>query len=261
MNWLISANSKIYDHASSFEHHGQIDWHQNNTRYQTSDIVYIYCTRPIQRVRYRCEVIGTKLSYKEIRDDERYWLDKSEYKKTLEGHFARLKLIGQVDSAELSLPVLLKLGLKSAPQSPMRISGGLLDYIRNIFDSNYDDFFPETIPSTIEVFEGIRQSVMVNKYERSSVARSMCIEYHGCTCKICDFDFERFYGEAGKGFVHVHHLIPIHKIGREYRVDYKADLMPVCPNCHAMLHKKHNGIELSPDELRRLLKRGTGRSQ
>ena len=255
MNWLISANSKIYDYASSFEHHSLIDWRQNNTRYQQGDIVYIYCTRPVQRVRYRCEVTGTNIPFSEIRDDDDYWLDKSEYRKSLEGLFVRLKLIGQVDSVALSLTELRKQGLKSAPQSPTKIRGSLLDYIRTVFESDYDDFFPETIPPNDDLFEGIKKTVAVNKYERSSVARSMCIEQNGCICKICGFDFEKTYGESGKGFVHVHHLVPIHKIGREYRVDYKNDLMPVCPNCHAMLHRRHLGKELTPEELRELINR------
>lgn len=75
MNWLISANSKIYDHASSFEHYGYIDWRQNRTRYSVGDIVFIYCTQPAKRVRYKCSVEQIGMSFAEIRDDKEYWLD------------------------------------------------------------------------------------------------------------------------------------------------------------------------------------------
>ena len=47
--------------------------------------------------------------------------------------------------------------------------------------------------------------------------------------------FERRYGPIGKGFIHVHHKKPI--AAREvYRLDPVNDLVPVCPNCHSMLH-------------------------
>jgi 5-methylcytosine-specific restriction protein A len=48
--------------------------------------------------------------------------------------------------------------------------------------------------------------------------------------------FEQCYGEVAKGFIHVHHLRPLSEIGEEYEVDPIADLRPVCPNCHAVLH-------------------------
>ena len=61
---------------------------------------------------------------------------------------------------------------------------------------------------------------------------------------VCEFNFEAFYGERGKGFIHVHHLSSLAEIGQEYEVDPVNDLRPVCPNCHAMLHRKGNiGIE------------------
>jgi 5-methylcytosine-specific restriction protein A len=56
---------------------------------------------------------------------------------------------------------------------------------------------------------------------------------------VCDFNFEAKYGEIGSGFIHVHHLTPLANIGKEYEVDSIRDLRPVCPNCHAMLHKKY----------------------
>jgi 5-methylcytosine-specific restriction enzyme A len=46
-------------------------------------------------------------------------------------------------------------------------------------------------------------------------------------------------GDIGKGFIHVHHLTQLSDIGQGYEVDPVKDLRPVCPNCHAMLHKKN----------------------
>ena len=88
-------------------------------------------------------------------------------------------------------------------------------------------------------------------YERNSFARQKCIEYHGTACKVCDFNFSNVYGELGKNFIHVHHVIEISTIKKEYEIDYKTDLMPVCPNCHAMLHKKNPAYSI--DELKGII--------
>jgi hypothetical protein len=112
--------------------------------------------------------------------------------------------------------------------------------------------FPDSdIP--IEHFEGAVTTVEVNKYERSPEARRECINLYGARCLICGLDFEEEYGELGKGFIHVHHLVPISKINKEYKVDYKKDLIPVCPNCHAMLHREINGKTPTPEELRAIV--------
>jgi 5-methylcytosine-specific restriction protein A len=95
--------------------------------------------------------------------------------------------------------------------------------------------YPDEVPSTVP--EGTRRSVLVNVYERSIDGRNKCIDKYGCACVVCGFDFAQRYGERGKGFIHVHHLKPISSIGHEYHLDPIADLRPVCPNCHAMLHR------------------------
>ena len=79
------------------------------------------------------------------------------------------------------------------------------------------------------------------------------MNFHGVNCKVCDINFKEMYGEIGTDFIHIHHLIPIHEIGENYRIDYKHDLIPVCPNCHSMLHRKLNGKELSVEELKDII--------
>lgn len=99
---------------------------------------------------------------------------------------------------------------------------------------------PEQLfPNEVSTYkEGMVTKVYVNSYERSGEARDDCIAYHKPICKVCDFNFEITYGELGKGFIHVHHLKQISEIGEEYSIDPIKDLAPVCPNCHAMLHKR-----------------------
>lgn len=102
-----------------------------------------------------------------------------------------------------------------------------------------DDFvLAEQLPSYTTYHEGSSKTINVNAYERNPEARRKCIALHGCKCVVCDFDFAERYGELGRGYIHVHHLVPISSIGKNYQIVPEKDLVPVCPNCHAMLHRK-----------------------
>ncbi len=101
---------------------------------------------------------------------------------------------------------------------------------------------------------GNQEKVSVSIYERNPIARQQCIDHYGFKCVICDFDFEEAYGEIGKSFIHVHHLMEISSIGKEYSIDAISDLRPVCPNCHAMLHKKKPAYTI--EEIKLNLKNG-----
>jgi len=101
-----------------------------------------------------------------------------------------------------------------------------------------DISYPDDIEDKDEYSEGSKKRVTVNAYERNQVARQKCIEHYKAKCFICEFDFENIYGEIGKGFIHVHHLKQLSDIDEEYKVDPIRDLRPLCPNCHAMVHKR-----------------------
>lgn len=257
MNWIISANSKIYDHSSSFEHYGYIDWRQGKTKFKVGDTVYIYCTRPLKMLQYKCVVDKIDLDSSEIRDDKEYWIDIDEYYKSLDGKFMTLRLIEQISNSHMKLENLQSNGLKSAPQGPIKIQDYQLQkYIETYFTDNYQtDFFPDTVNEVEIDYEGAKKSVTVNKYERSSKARENAVRYHGLNCKVCGLDFKDFYGVIGDDFIHIHHLVPINEIGKNYKIDYKNDLIPVCPNCHSMLHRKLNGKEPTVNELRQMIKK------
>ncbi|RYF91900.1 MAG: hypothetical protein EOO03_00210 [Chitinophagaceae bacterium] len=114
----------------------------------------------------------------------------------------------------------------------------------------HDEILAEEIPADIteQLFEGAKKTIVVNAYERNPKARKLCIEHWKAICAVCEFDFEKNYGEIGKGFIHVHHLTPVSKIGEQYEVDPINDLRPVCPNCHSMLHRQND--TLSIDQLK-----------
>jgi 5-methylcytosine-specific restriction enzyme A len=99
----------------------------------------------------------------------------------------------------------------------------------------YADELKESSKS--KYIEGAKKEVIVNAYERDSAARAKCLDIHGYKCSVCNFDFLKEYGELGRNYIHVHHITDLSSIGKEYDVDPRNDLIPVCPNCHSMLHR------------------------
>ena len=103
--------------------------------------------------------------------------------------------------------------------------------------------------------EGTLQRVTTNRYERNPLNRQLCLAIRGYACNICGMDFEKTYGEIGHRFIHVHHVIPVSQLGAGYVIDPVNDLIPVCPNCHAMLHRKDPPF--TPLEIREALRTHT----
>jgi 5-methylcytosine-specific restriction endonuclease McrA len=112
---------------------------------------------------------------------------------------------------------------------------------------------PEEIPSSpTEYVEGAVRSILVNAYERNRRAREKCIQHYGRTCVVCGFDFRARYGQAAAGYIQIHHVVPIARIRKEYRLNPIADLRPVCPNCHAVIHRREPAFSI--DEVKRMLR-------
>ncbi len=116
--------------------------------------------------------------------------------------------------------------------------------------------FPDELEPGQKYVEGARKQVRVNAYERDPRARQACLKKHGFNCAVCGLNFEARYGALGRGFIHVHHLKPLALVDGEYELDPVADLRPVCPNCHAMLHRREQ--TLSIEELRAVLEASGG---
>lgn len=104
--------------------------------------------------------------------------------------------------------------------------------------------------------EGALQTVLASRYERSQANRRACLAHHGDACKVCDKRMADVYGDIADGVIHVHHVVPLSELGGAYTVDPVRDLVPVCPNCHTMLHHGRAGAPRSAAELRAQLSRG-----
>lgn len=130
---------------------------------------------------------------------------------------------------------------------------GLWHVIHQKNKHNTDDAFLQTELQEKEYFEGRRASTLGQRIERNVQARNKCIAVRGLDCVVCGFNFFVRYGELGLGYIHVHHIEDLAHSSGGQQVDPKRDLVPVCPNCHMMLHK---GVKKarSVKELKRLIR-------
>lgn len=111
-------------------------------------------------------------------------------------------------------------------------------------DTELPNAIAEEVSNAERFVEGAVKSIVVNAYERNGKARSACIKHYGPTCAVCSFNFEATYGSIGKDFIHVHHIVPLSGIRKEYVLDPIRDLIPVCPNCHAVLHLSQPSMKI-----------------
>ncbi|HUY06631.1 MAG TPA: HNH endonuclease [Acidimicrobiales bacterium] len=99
--------------------------------------------------------------------------------------------------------------------------------------------------------EGAMTKVLVNRFERNPVNRYRCIRHHGHVCWVCDFAFETKYGDLGAEFIEVHHVVPVSQIPSGYVVNPITEMVPLCSNCHSMIHRHDPPIR--PEALRDLI--------
>ncbi|MDB4285526.1 HNH endonuclease [bacterium] len=141
---------------------------------------------------------------------------------------------------------------------------GVRDVSREVFDriigmaklTGYTPTLPH-LNSDLESYhtEGTKKFRYSTYYERNPFYRTKAIEIHGLVCMSCGIDFAFQYGEWGAGFIHVHHNKPISETGPT-RINPQTDMSVVCPNCHAMIHRKRD-ITLTAQDVKQLFEAGT----
>lgn len=109
----------------------------------------------------------------------------------------------------------------------------------------------EEISAFEPLAEGAAYTVQVNAYERNDKARAAAIQHHGLSCGVCGFKFAEAYGEAAQDYIQVHHLVPLSSIKQAYHIDPIKDLLPVCANCHVVIHLRNPPF--TPAEVRAML--------
>ena len=199
----------------------------------------------------------------------------AEYRKAFEGtvaanqpkltFYAKARLSHLLDLGESGVPVPIESIKESLPEWKWPRYPKSLTTVPAVFEKALrdelararrpgDERLPEQAGADEVFTEGATNAIQVNAFETSAVAKRRCVEHYGCKCSICGFRFGEAYGPAGEGLIHVHHLVPLSSIRREYQVNPVKDLRPVCPNCHALIHRRTPPY--SPEEVTSMLKRG-----
>ena len=93
-------------------------------------------------------------------------------------------------------------------------------------------------PEPYDKLEGKKYEASVTRYERDRGNRKACIAHYGYVCQVCDMNFEQVYGGLGKDYIEVHHLHPVSQ--GERQVNPIEDLIPLCSNCHSMIHRQED---------------------
>lgn len=94
------------------------------------------------------------------------------------------------------------------------------------------------------------------KYERNPINRRICLSSKGYACSVCGLKMEDKYGGIGRDFIEVHHVVPVSEYDGARYIDPLKELFPVCPNCHAMLHRRKPPYSI--EELKKMITRHVG---
>lgn len=177
--------------------------------------------------------------------DEEIKTDIERDEKFVEGH--KVKNIEIIDSdLQINSKIVKGRGIKYIDTDKIR------EEIKRVLNQ-IETIYPDEVENDSKLIEGAKKQVIVNAYERNLKARKECINKYGHDCFVCGFNFTKVYGALGNNFIHVHHIKPLSEINQEYEINPIKDLRPVCPNCHAMLHKKIPAYSIQ--EIKNLLKK------
>lgn len=248
--WLFPYKSSIFDVEACLKEHDSILWHLTSStenKLKKGDFVFLYDSAPQSSITFLMKVdVPCWEKHVPPYKEDKFWRNK-ETKKEIKPS-CLLKFVDEIDNKNLTYRKIKERDDSFSVQWQHRINGESLNYILNVVYGIIDKHI-ECNDEQLLTEGKVSKSVSVT-HERNLKARQICLKHNGYNCKVCGMDFEKMYGELGKGFIHVHHIVPVSERGGEYEVDPIKDLVPVCPNCHAMLH--HKGT-ISVDDLIKII--------
>ena len=127
MLWLIAANPNKYDIDAAFDELQFIDW-TKNANYKKNDIIFIYVSNPVQRIKYICKVINDNVNEDEAIDDKKYWLNSLDLNKS-SNDYVRLELIKKIQD-DINFNDLRTHGFNGNLQGPRK----LFDSTNNLYN-------------------------------------------------------------------------------------------------------------------------------
>ena len=149
---------------------------------------------------------------------------------------------------------------KSERISPFWVGGyppfsALNDY----FGTQYASIYDITEIGDVEEF---RRKIKTHPILKNlDMIRQACINYykalHGgyIVCECCGFDLTKAY-DIDDEYIEIHHRFPFSQTEGEHPVNSQTDLVPLCANCHRMIHHGQGGKGncMSLEELKRKYK-------
>ena len=141
--WLLPSSRKRFDLEACFAEFGEVFWRITNNfkRISKGDRGYVYSSDPDKAILYRFDVIESQIPYSKVVDrDDKFSKGKGETNKEFAangGLFVLIRVNGMVKDKRFSLPILLKNGLKGAPQGAIRISQDEYKPLLDFIDTNF----------------------------------------------------------------------------------------------------------------------------
>lgn len=132
--------------------------------------------------------------------------------------------------------ILKKQGVVFEELDHVQIQQVLEDIIAPIFGMCIALIGVEDVDADTSALEGSSTEVISRRYERKPVNREICLSARGRRCYCCNMDFGEVYGPCANGYIEVHHTTPASKMGPGYRINPVAELVPICSNCHSVVH-------------------------
>lgn len=182
-----------------------------------------------------------------------YWLE-SRITKTF--NIPNIENLLEIDNIDFLKTIEPKYMSRQLSKTEQDLRSALRKYIefRISQNVNYAQEIENFEIAELSFTEGGQKVVISRRIERNKKLRNEAIKIHKVNCQVCGFNFEENYGEIGKDFIEVHHIVPLSKDYNPKMTNPKTDLNVLCSNCHRMVHRKKN-ITLTIGELKEKMKK------
>lgn len=276
--WIFQGNPAKFDVDNYLLENETILWSIRQAHFndliELGDEVFIWRSDGVNKgsggIVARTQVIGTPQEYIDEEESATYWYKDAPIKPYLAVELKVLEVeveqgINRMDLKEhdiLSNLMIMRLRQNTnylvEEEHAIHLKQLWLDSIgldvskEELFQVILEDFAAEEVESG--KVEGNVKTYYGKKYERNPENRQRAIEIHGLDCYVCGFNFEAVYGERGANFIEVHHLKPLSTLEEATEINPNTDLVPLCANCHRMIHRRKDAV-LTVEELKAILRK------
>lgn len=129
--WIYKVDPTIYNIFGAYKKRKVLSWNPYNIKWQKGDIVYMYLGKPLQLIKYKCQVVEV-FDYAENKNkfvDDNVFV--ASVKLNKEKKYVNLKLLSYIESNDLTLKALERLGYKASYGTPQKVEGKILKFIES----------------------------------------------------------------------------------------------------------------------------------